>query len=423
MRQWQQHCQLSDEQVEGIEAAVLRPYQQEQQQLAIYTQALQAEKRIAYPLRPSSVQDLKDLQRLLRLTDEETHLAQQEVLGNRIHAMADNSPSAFRRVSTSQLFSPSVYSQSAIAAAQSTIQLSIHPTKEDSSENLGRSLYSIEFETLKVDRYGELTKTIRGKVLASAEDLGSGTSLEMIQIPAGTFMMGAARAEGDASAEGEPQRKVTIPSFWMGKYTITQSQWRQFLALKERTVLESCQPLPLGERANQPINGISWPEAVDFCHWLSQLSGRDYRLPSPAQWEYACRANTTTPFYFGETITSDLANYNGNYSYGQGPRGCDRQQMTDVGSFVPNGFGLYDMHGNVWEWCLDNWHIACPDGFPYNVDSGDLARRLSGQTKVLRGGSWFYQPTDCRSAHRLSYPFHSRTDDIGFRVVCISSDR
>jgi formylglycine-generating enzyme required for sulfatase activity len=195
----------------------------------------------------------------------------------------------------------------------------------------------------------------------------------------------------------------------MGKYVITQAQWQAaLLAADSNLLLDHSVP-------NRPIENVFWTDAVEFCQWLSQRTGRAYQLPSGAQWEYACRAGTATPFYFGETITPALANYNGNYAYGQGPRGQYRQETTEVGSFPPNLFGLYDMHGNVWEWCLDDWHNLHPDS-----DSG---RRLSGQKKSLRGGSWSYLPTNCRSAYRLNYPFHNRIDDIGFRVVCLSPDR
>ena len=298
--QWQQHCQLSDEQAKEIENTVLRPYQQAQQQLTVYTQALQAEKTIAYPLRASSVQDLKDLQQLLNLTDEAVSLAQQQVLGHRMQAISDR-PSTLRRIDSSQLSGSKTYAQAAIASAQATIQLFVDPAKRESSSQIEKKIYSVEFETLKVDKYGKQIETINGTASAFTEDLGGDTSLEMIQIPAGTLMVGAARGEEGASEDEYPQRKVSVPAFWMGKYTITQAQWQKFLDSKERTTLESYPRIsPDGNK--QPVSGISWPEAVGFCHWISQISGRDYRLPSPAQWEYACRAHTTTPFFFGKTI-------------------------------------------------------------------------------------------------------------------------
>ena len=153
-----------------------------------------------------------------------------------------------------------------------------------------------------------------------------------------------------------------------------------------------------------------------FCEKLSELTGRTYRLPSEAEWEYACRAETTTPFHFGPTITTDLANYDGNYTYGNGPKGTYRQQTTDVGSFPPNAFGLYDMHGNVWERCQDVWHEnyegAPTDGSAW-LEGGDQSWR------VLRGGSWFGSPDVCRSANRFRFPRDDILGNVGFRVVWV----
>jgi formylglycine-generating enzyme required for sulfatase activity len=141
-------------------------------------------------------------------------------------------------------------------------------------------------------------------------------------------------------------------------------------------------------------------------------------LPSEAQWEYACRAGTTTPFYFGESITPDLVNYDGNYVYADAPKGKYRRQTTDVGTFPPNAFGLYDMHGNVWEWCLDDW-VGNYNNAP---TSGNVVTGRSTNTRVLRGGSWIDYAIFCRSAYR-NYGSRDERDDIsnrlGFRVVCV----
>jgi formylglycine-generating enzyme required for sulfatase activity len=168
-------------------------------------------------------------------------------------------------------------------------------------------------------------------------------------------------------------------------------------------------------RANRPVETVSWNDAVAFCEKLSEMTGRTYRLPSEAEWEYACRAETTTPFHFGPTITTDLANYDGNFTYGAGPQGVDREEPTEVGSFPANAFGLHDMHGNVWEWCQDIWHDnyegAPTDGSAW-LERGDQERR------VLRGGSWYYFPVYCRSANRGWLAPVVTVVDVGFRVVC-----
>ncbi len=158
---------------------------------------------------------------------------------------------------------------------------------------------------------------------------------------------------------------------------------------------------------------------MEFCARLSQYTGKAYRLPSGAEWEYACRAGTTTPFHFGKTLSTEIANYNGNYTYGAGEQGVYRQATTEVGYFgVVNAFGLSDMHGTVWEWCLDHWHPsyenAPTDGSAWII-GGDSRYRL------VRGGSWYNNPAYCRSAYRdRGTPPTLRNDNIGFRVVCVS---
>jgi formylglycine-generating enzyme required for sulfatase activity len=149
---------------------------------------------------------------------------------------------------------------------------------------------------------------------------------------------------------------------------------------------------------------------------LSKATGREYRLPSEAEWEYACRAGTTTPFHFGETITTDLANYDGNYTYGSGSKGQHRKQTTNVGSFPPNAFGLHDMHGNVLEWCQDTWHENY-NGVPTD-GSAWVDKDANQNIKILRGGSWDFNPKVCRCASRDFDLLDFDLSTIGFRVVC-----
>jgi len=175
--------------------------------------------------------------------------------------------------------------------------------------------------------------------------------------------------------------------------------------------------------AKRPVEDVSWNDAQEFCKKLSQKTGRTYRLPSEGEWEYACRAGTTTPFHFGETITSALANYNGNSTYQSEPKGKYREQTIDVHSFLPidtgfytpNAFGLYSMHGNVWEWCEDTYHKNY-EGAPTNGSAWNGGG--DGTIRLLRGGSWIYDPWYCRSASRFNHVAGIRSYDYGFRVVC-----
>jgi formylglycine-generating enzyme required for sulfatase activity len=167
---------------------------------------------------------------------------------------------------------------------------------------------------------------------------------------------------------------------------------------------------------------VNWYEAKEFGDRLSVYTGRKYRLPSEAEWEYACRAGTITPFYFGETMTSDLANYDGNYTYAGEAKGKYRGETSPVGKFPPNAFGLYDTHGNVWEWCADTWHDSY-EGAP--TDGSAWLENGNGRSP-LRGGSWYDSPEFCRSAFRSIYNEAGRNlidNDLGFRVACdISGD-
>ncbi|MCG8364708.1 MAG: formylglycine-generating enzyme family protein [Pseudanabaenales cyanobacterium] len=245
------------------------------------------------------------------------------------------------------------------------------------------------------------------------EDLGADVSLEMVAIPGGSFQMGSQESKSE-----QPQHLVTIQPFFMGKYPVTQAQWRAVATLPKINVELKSHP-SMFKGLNRPVEQVSWYDAVEFCARLSKQTGRLYCLPSEAEWEYACRAGTTTPFQFGPTITTELANYNGDYTYGKGPKGVYRKKTTEVGEFkAANAFGLYDMHGNVWEWCADHWHktyrVAPTDGSDW-ITGGDKKYRL------LRGGSWKNGPGYCRSAIRNWGNPDFRFNVVGLRVVCRSA--
>jgi len=290
--------------------------------------------------------------------------------------------------------------------------------------------FEFELATIELKKsglFGRNTELIinsrRQEAYGFAEDLGNEIVLEMIQISGGSFTMGAPKNGKESRDNERPEHQVTVQAFFMGKYAVTQAQWKAVAELPQ--VNRELDPDPSRFKGtNRPVEEVSWYDAVEFCLRLSQYTGRSYSLPSEAEWEYACRAGTTTPFHFGETITSELANYNASQAYGASPKRIYREETTVVGSFeVANAFGLYDMHGNVWEWCLDDWHNnyegAPADGSAWFDDNknDNLSQKLGAS--VLRGGSWIYDPGFCRSACR--YYGNSRGshfDDIGFRVVC-----
>jgi formylglycine-generating enzyme required for sulfatase activity len=249
------------------------------------------------------------------------------------------------------------------------------------------------------------------------EELAPGVVITLHRIPAGTFLMGSPEAEEDRSEAEGPQHDVHLDEFFLGRTPITQAQWKQVAGWEKIELDLEADPARF-KGANRPVEQVNWLEAVEFCRRLSARTGRIYTLPSEARWEYACRAGSTTPFHFGETITPELANYDGNFTYGSGPKGTYREQTTEVGMFPANAWGLQDMHGTVWEWCEDHWHdtydFAPDDGLAWLIPAaGNEERRL------LRGGSWNYGPGYCRSAYRNRNVPGFTYSSVGFRVCCL----
>ncbi len=192
-----------------------------------------------------------------------------------------------------------------------------------------------QFEVVTVDTVGKIIHRRSRHRIPLLKELVNDVEIELIAIPGGTFNMGSPKQEQDRWDRESPQHSVTIKPFYMGKYPITQKQWQTVIGNNPSHF----------NGTNRPVENVSWNDAIAFCQKLSELTGKDYRLPTEAQWEYACRARTTTPFYFGPTMTHKLANYNGNQSYASEPKGLYREQTTKVGRFPPNLFGLHDMHG------------------------------------------------------------------------------
>ncbi|OUC12066.1 MAG: hypothetical protein B0A82_24535 [Alkalinema sp. CACIAM 70d] len=252
--------------------------------------------------------------------------------------------------------------------------------------------------------------------------LPKGPGIDMVYIPGGSFMMGSPDTEEGHQPRESPQHSVTVPAFFMGKYPITQAQWKA-VADHLPQINHKLNPKPSKFDGNHyPVESVSWHDAIEFCARLSKYSDREYSLPSEAQWEYACRAGTTTPFHFGETIGSDLANYRaddslGSKPYGLGKLGKFHSKTTPVGLFkVANAFGLYDMHGNVWEWCLDHWHKNY-EGAAITGSAWLDPKASENALRVLRGGSWYDDPRFCRSASRFRDVAVNCYYDFGFRVI------
>jgi formylglycine-generating enzyme required for sulfatase activity len=247
------------------------------------------------------------------------------------------------------------------------------------------------------------------------EKLADSVNLDMILVPGNTFIMGSPDDEPERDKDRELQHEVMVLTFFMGRYPVTQAQWQFVAGLPQ--INRELKPDPSRFKGNnRPVERVSWYEAVEFCDRLSVRTGRPYRLPSEAEWEYACRAGTTTPFYFGKTLTADLVNYHAEYTYNDGPTGEYRRETTLVDHFgIANAFGLCDMHGNVWEWCQDHWHDSY-EGAP--TDGSAWLSENESASRVRRGGSWYNDPRSCRSACRNSFSPDYTDGDIGFRVVC-----
>lgn len=269
------------------------------------------------------------------------------------------------------------------------------------------------FEMVTLNPEGEVVTRQQKQALCYTENLRNSVTLDLVYIPPGSFMMGSSADRclnhfNDGRihwTSGYPQHLVNLPAFHMGKYPITQAQYEAIMGYQA----------PAFKGNNRPVIGLTWFESEDFCKKLSQLTGRTYSLPSESQWEYACRANTTTFFSFGDLIDSDFVNYQSFHPFApkpQGHKGINREQTTDVGIFPPNAFGLYDMHGNVREWCLDEVNHYTYEGAP-----NDGSPYFGNGVKITRGGSWRESFRQCHSAHRDAIAPQLRQDNIGFRIV------
>jgi formylglycine-generating enzyme required for sulfatase activity/uncharacterized caspase-like protein len=388
LKKFQQHLGLRNEDIASIEQRVIAPreaeYQRQQQEAERLRQAQEAE-RLRQRQETQRLRQAQEAERLRQAQQTKTAGEQQQPV----------SP-------------PGIQTQP-FDFETATVKVT---SKSKGFLGLGKG-YDVDIQRR------------RGRAEYLTEDLGNGVVLEMVSIPDGKFLMGAPENEEGRSSDEGPQHTVTVPPFFMGKFPVTQAQWQVVAGFDKVNIDLKLDPSHF-KGANRPVECVSWDDAVEFCARLSQKTGKIYRLPSEAEWEYACRGGTTTPFYFGETITTELVNYRGTDweyqgttypgNYGQGPKGKYREQTTDVGKFPANPFGLFDMHGNIWEWCQDEWHDS------YNNAPTDGSAWLGdndNQERLLRGGSWVSLPWHCRAAIRGCLARDGRSRLVGFRVVCV----
>jgi formylglycine-generating enzyme required for sulfatase activity len=253
--------------------------------------------------------------------------------------------------------------------------------------------------------------------------LTNSIDMKLALIPAGKFTMGSPAAEADRD-DIEVQHEVEISRpFYMGVYEVTQQQWQKVIGKPSKSHFNATR----GGGPDHPVEDLRWNEAVDFCNRLTALpeekkAGRKYRLPTEAEWEYACRAGTTTAFHYGKSLSSLEANFNGNFPYGGAAKGPYLRRTAKVGSYKPNAWGLYDMHGNVQEWCSDwydpDYYKKSPRVDPKGPDKGVLSTDYKDFYRVVRGGCWLDEARGCRSAYRFRAMPHDAYMLVGFRVVC-----
>ena len=408
---------LTPEEALAIENDECQPYREHKKNLQEYEDCLVDELELKFPLGDRAKKELQDYwKKELKLAPDEVAAIEKRV----IDAFARSHP----------ILEP-IVPPIPIPEPTST------PTPEPPPKP---KLPTFAFEVVTVDVTGQEIARKPGSATYFKEDWGDGVTLDMVKIPGGSFKMGAAKKgflgskEEGASDDEFPQHEVNVKEFWMGKFAVTQAQWKKIASLDQVNIELNPDPSNF-KGANLPVERVSWHQAKEFCDRLSRLSektGKTYDLPTEAQWEYACRAGTTTPFHFGETITTDLANcrgtdweYNGTIypgNYAKAPKGAYREKTIAVDSFTPNAFGLYNMHGNVWEWCLDPWHSNY-NGAPTHGSVWNASNDSGSDLRLIRGGSWSDLPPYCRSAVRRYIAPASQYNFIGFRIVCSSLSR
>ncbi|MEA5569240.1 SUMF1/EgtB/PvdO family nonheme iron enzyme, partial [Anabaena sp. UHCC 0399] len=405
---------LSEEEAREIQEQVLQPYRGYERKLQEYEQALIDAVKQEYPFSQGTQKDLQDYQQYLGLRDEDIAAIEARVFAPQ-QSQSQRQQQEVERLRQEQQRQAELQRQQ--QEAEKLLQEQQRQQQQEASKpksNPGIQTQAFEFDTatvtvinsgfLGLGKKHEINRN-RGRAEYFRENLGYGVALDMVAIPGGKFLMGSPEDEPERSSSESPQHKVSVKPFFMGKFPVTQAQWKVVAAFTKVKIDLNPDPSHF-KGTNRPVEQISWDEALEFCARLSGKTGRIYRLPNEAEWEYACRARTTTPYYFGETINKDLANYGSSY-----------QQTTDVGKFPANPFGLFDICGNTWEWCQDEWH----GDYNQAPNDGSAWLNSTNEYKLLRGGSWYNYLVACRSANRLRYAVDNRVDLIGVRVALVSA--
>lgn len=297
-----------------------------------------------------------------------------------------------------------------------------NPVNPQQSLEVVPKIESFEFETVTIKEKKKLFNFVGGvekQVVTKqnkffVEYLGEGVNLEMVFIPSGSFLMGSASTDTHKEKDETPPYRINVFSYYLSKYPITQLQWRIVSSFPKVNRLLKTNPSSF-KGDNLPVEKISWYDAQEFCLRLSAYTKRKYHLPSEAQWEYACRGGTTTTYSFGDIITPEFANYNPQKNPQDKKEVKYDRKTTPVDTFSPNPYGLYDFHGNVWEWCEDHYS----SNYAHKPkDASALTMKMGNPPRVVRGGSWSLNADYCRSAKRSSYSPDSSYNFVGFRVVC-----
>ncbi|UKO97502.1 bifunctional serine/threonine-protein kinase/formylglycine-generating enzyme family protein [Nostoc sp. UHCC 0870] len=408
---------LSEQEAREIQEQVLQTYREYERKLQEYEQTLIDVVKQEYPFSQRTQKELQDYQQSLGLRNEDIAAIEARVFAP-LQSKSQQHQQEAERLRQQQRQAELQRQQQEAERLRQQQQRKQQQEASQAKSNPSSQIQTFEFDTatITVTNSGFLglggkkheINRIRGRAEYFRENLSNGVVLDMVAIPGGKFLMGSPENEPGRYDSESPEHQVNVKPFFMGKFPVTQAQWQAVAGFTKVNIDLNPEPSCF-KGANSPVERVSWYDAVEFCARLSQKTGRIYCLPSEAEWEYACRAGTTTPYYFGETITKDLANYGNSY-----------QQTTDVGKFPANPFGLYDMHGSIWEWCLDDWHNnyegAPIDGSSWFDDHNHLYQKQG--RALLRGGSWINNPGNCRSASRNDSNRDNLGNRGGFRVVC-----